>query len=288
MHFFRCSSKLLTVSRLTAITGLCALSACNSTQKTSLAPTSGAAQVPYQIERWQRDIAFTAAIKSIKIENLHGNLTLKQTDADSIGIQGVEQKLGDVPEAAQFEVRTVNGQLQLSIRYASDAIDGADARVDGHLKGRVDLAVFVPKGVALELRTSFADLVARKLHNPIQARSNSGRISVSTSLASDLTSETGNISYLPSDCAAAMGTKIQTNGTRALVDVPVYCALRLDAHAKTLIVGQESTALNDGRWQKQFPTADKSEPSLPNDAVMLIAAPNAELTLSLMHIKNSF
>ena len=280
------SSRLLYFSKFVAIIGLLfSISACIRNQKSSVAPTTDAAQVPYQIERWQRDIEFTDTIKSIKIENLHGNLTLKQTEAASIGIQGVEQRLGRTPEAAQFEVRTVDGQLQLAIRYASDAISGA---VDGHLKGRVDLAVFVPKNVALELRTSFADLVARKLHNPIQARSDSGRISVSTSLASDLISETGNVIYLPSDCAAAMGAKIQTNGARALVDVPIYCVLRLDVRAKSLIVGQDPVALTAGRWQQIFPTTAKPQATSSSDAVMLIAAPKGELTLSLMQNKNNF
>ncbi len=284
-----CSSRLLYFSKFVAIIGLLfSISACIRNPKSSVAPSTDAAQVPYQIERWQRDIEFTDAIKSIKIENLHGNLTLKQTEAASIGIQGVEQRLGRTPEAAQFEVRTVDGQLQLAIRYASDAINGADARVDGHLKGRVDLAVFVPKNVALELRTSFADLVARKLHNPIQARSDSGRISVSTSLASNLISETGNVIYLPSDCAAAMGAKIQTNGARALVDVPIYCVLRLDVRAKSLIVGQDPVALTAGRWQQLFPTTAKPQATSSSDAVMLIAAPKGELTLSLMQNKNNF
>lgn len=273
--------KMLVISAV-----LLTLNACSGTPKDALRPTADATQIPYQIERWQRDIDVTDAIKSIKIENLHGNLTLKQTDAASVGIQGVEQKLGRTPEPATFEVRTVDGQLQLSISYASDAISGADAKVDGHLKGRVDLAVFVPRGIALELQTSFADLVVRKLHNPIRANSDSGRISVSTSLASELTSQTGNISYLPSDCPAANGAKISTNGARAIVDVPTYCALRLDVNAKSLILGQEPVALNSGHWQRQFPNA--STPSSANDAVMRIAAPKAELTLSLMQEKNNF
>ena len=275
--------------RILALTGaLVSLNACTSSAKVNRAPTADAAQVPYQIERWQRDIELTDAIKSIKIENLHGNLTLKQTDATGIGIQGIEQKLGHTPEAAKFEVRTVGGQLQISISYASDALTGADAKVDGHLKGRVDLAVFVPRAIALELQTSFADLVVRKLHNPIQARSDSGRISVSTSVASELTSQTGNISYLPSDCAAASGVNIRTNGARAVVDVPVYCALQVDVNAKSLIVGQESVALNAGRWHRQYPYALKPQPARSSAAVMRIAAPNAELTLSLMQEKNNF
>ena len=275
------TSKMLAISVV-----LLTLNACSGTPKDGLKPTADAAQIPYQIERWQRDVDVTGAIKSVKIENLHGNLTVKQTSATSVGIQGVEQKLGQTPEAATLAVRTVDGQLQLSISYASDAITGADAKVDGHLKGRVDLAVFVPRGIALELRTSFADLVVRKLHNPIQANSSSGRISVSTTLASELTSQTGNIIYLPSDCPAAIGAKISTNGARAVVDVPTYCALRLDVNAKSLILGQVPEALNAGHWQRQFPNA--STPSSPNDAVMRIAAPKAELTLSLMQEKNNF
>jgi hypothetical protein len=276
-------------ARILAITGFVfALNACNSAQKTVTAPAADAAQVPYKIERWQRDIELTDAITSIKIENLHGNLTLKQTDAASIGIQGVEQKLGLTPEHARFEVSTVGSQLQLSIIYASDAVSGADARVDGHLKGRVDLAVFVPKDVALELRTSYGDLVVRRLHNPMRAQSGSGRISVSTSQVSELISQTGNINYLPSDCAAASGAKIQTNGARAVVDVPVYCALRLDVHAKSLILGQKPVALTAGRWQQQFPQAQKPQPNLAATPVMQIATPNAALTLSVMREKNNF
>lgn len=275
------------VCRVLAISVLLvSVNACTSSVKTTSVPVAAAAQVPYQIERWQRDIELTDAIKSIKIENLHGNLILKQTRASSIGVQGVEQKLGQTPEAAQLQVRTLDGQLQLAIIYASDALTGADAKVDGHLKGRVDLAVFVPKAIALELQTSFADLVVRKLHNPIRAESDSGRISVSTSLASELISKTGNISYLPSDCAAASGVKIRTNGARVVVDVPTYCALRLDVNAKSLIVGQQPVALKAGHWQRQYPSTAKTSSS--TDAVMRIAAPLAELTLSLMQQKNSF
>ncbi len=274
-------------ARMLAIVGaLLALSACNSAKKIAPAPVADAAQIPYKIERWQRDIELTDTITSIKIENLHGNLTLKQTDAASIGIQGVEQKLGRKPEHARFEVSTVGSQLQLSIIYASDAVSGANARVDGHLKGRVDLAVFVPKDVALELRTSYGDLVVRKLHNSIRAKSGSGRISVSTSQVSELISQTGNVNYLPSDCAAASGAKIQTNGKRAVVDVPVYCALRLDVHAESLILGQKSVVLMAGHWQRQFP--QEQQPDLAATPVMQIATPKAALTLSVMREKNSF
>ena len=265
---------------------LISLNACTCSAKTDSVSIVAAAQVPYQIERWQRDIELTKAITSIKIQNLHGNLTLKQTDAAGIGVQAVEQKLGSTPETANFEARTVDGQLQLAIIYASDAVTGADAKVDGHLKGRVDLAVFVPRAIALELQTSFADLVVRKLHNPIHAQTDSGSISVSTSLASELTSQTGNISYLPSDCAAASGVKIRTNGAYAVVDVPTYCTLLLDVNAKSLIVGQEPVALQAGHWQRQYPNAAKLSSS--TDAVMRIAAPKAELTLSLMQEKNNF
>ena len=272
-----------------AITGiLFALGACNIAQKIVPDPIADTAELPYKIERWQRDIELTAAIKSIKVENLHGNLTLKQTDAASIGIQGVEQKLGRTPEHARLEVSTVGGQLQLSIIYASDAVSGTDARVDGHLKGRVDLAVFVPKDVALELRTSHGDLVVRRLHNPIRAQSGSGRISVSTSQVSELISQTGNINYLPSDCAAASGAKIHTNGKRAVVDVPVYCPLLLDVYAESLILGQKSVALTAGHWQRQFPQEQQPQPNLAATPVMQIATPNAALTLSVMREKNSF
>jgi hypothetical protein len=175
--------------------------------------------------------------------------------------------------------------LYISIVYPTDATLGANALIDGHLKGRVDLAVFVPKRIALDLRTSYGELSGRKLHNPTVAHSQSGRVSVVNTMPSQIESDSGTVIFLPSDCAAANTSSAKTNGKLALIDVPSYCQLFVEVQAKSLTLGQTPVVLVDGKWQRQFPKVDVSTET---SGKMHIDAPNAAVTLSLMQQKNPF
>lgn len=242
--------------------------------------------IPYTIERWQKDVDIPKSVRVIKFENLHGNLVLKNTPNSVIGIAAAEQRLGRKPEVAQLIVDIQGDVANFKISYPSDATKGVDAKVDGHLKGRVDLAVFVPDRLSLVLRTSFGSLEGRKLHNPVIATSRSGNLSVASTFGVRLESESGKVVFLPSDCEAANASSVKTGGTEVLVDVPTYCDLLVRAHANSLRVGQEQVNLADKRWQKRFPENTSDTNALAPE--LKVEAPNAAVTLMLMSQKNLF
>ena len=258
-----------------------ALTACVSNS-----PEKSAASIPYKIERWQKDVDLPKSVRLIRFENLHGNVVLKNSPDALVGIAATEQRLGDKPEVAELVVEIQGEVANFKIIYASDATKGADAKVDGHLKGRVDLAVFVPDRMPLEVSTSFGSLAGRKLHNPVTANTGSGNLSIASTLRSHLKSETGRVIFLPSDCDAASGSTVETRGTDALVDVPTYCNLLVRVQAKSLLVGQLPGVLSDGRWQKRYPEKDGNSAGVAPE--LQIDSPNAALTLTLMTQKNLF
>jgi hypothetical protein len=138
---------------------LALLGACVSgTHRNANAPLKSSEAIALAIERWQQDIPLAKSMQSIHFENLHGNLVVKNGENGNVGIVAVEQRLGKKPEKAKVAMEQRGSDLYVSIAYPSDATLGADALVDGHLKGRVDLAVFVPKYITLNLRTSFGEL----------------------------------------------------------------------------------------------------------------------------------
>jgi hypothetical protein len=263
------------------------LSACVSGQR-PIASTSSQppAAIALSVERWQQDIPVLKTVQSIGFENLHGNLVVKTAENGNVGIVAVEQRLGKKPEKAKVVVTQKGTELLVSIVYASDATLGIATKVDGHLKGRVDLAVFVPRHIALRLRTSYGDLSGRKLHNPTVAFSQSGRVAVVNTLPSQIESDSGTVILLPSDCAAAYASSAKTKGKLALIDVPTYCPLWVEVQAKSLTLGQTPVVLADGRWRHQFPN-DAIAPSQASGK-MHIDAPNAAVTLSLMQQRNPF
>lgn len=151
------------------------------------------ADPPYTVERQRLIHEFKGERPRVVIHNPHGDVRVRTDPQRSLGVAAVIQLIGEEPERPKFEVDNQAEQLSLRIVYPSDAKIGEAGLVNGYRKGRVDLAVFVPKDVPLELHTLDGTVQLRGGGQDVTARTQSGRIEVSTSAAFDLESDSGDV-----------------------------------------------------------------------------------------------
>lgn len=132
-----------------------------------------------RIEREDHQWAVPADRRCVVIENPFGDLHLRAGRAGSIAYHAVMQRI----EAALPRPAVVMGEAHrcASIRVQIDG-QHPDSRRRWNVRwARVDLAVAVPPGVAVEARSDVGSIDAKKLDNAIRAFTVNGNIQLSGS-----------------------------------------------------------------------------------------------------------
>ncbi|MBK8069995.1 MAG: hypothetical protein IPK27_20960 [Rhodanobacteraceae bacterium] len=162
----------------------------------------------------------------MRIENPHGDLRVRITDQPKVGYYATVQRIGEQPLEPVFDWQQHGERLELTIRYPGEE---SWLRTHGHSRGRVDLAVFVPAAVALDLRTTDGFLQVRKARASVRARTESGSIEVSGAADLDLRSATGAIAASQTSGHWRTPIELHTRSGRIAVAVPVYAGISVDA-----------------------------------------------------------
>ncbi|WP_196140742.1 hypothetical protein [Aliikangiella sp. G2MR2-5] len=113
--------------------------------------------------------------KKVVVVNEYGNITTRSSKQGNIMLSGVIQLVG--PDAPEPEVKTFeqSGVLHIEVLYKSDTQDAHGNRI-----ARMDMGVYVPENVSLEIKTSFGDIKAKKHQSNIVASSDSGKIKLAS------------------------------------------------------------------------------------------------------------
>jgi hypothetical protein len=153
----------------------------------------------YIIDRldWQESYK---ASKTIRVENMYGNIHIKKSFDGSFIYHAVAQNHKDRKEKIKLLIEDSNAVTTLKIQVPNNGITG---------KERVDVALLVPAHVNLIIEMDAAEFRAKKIHNPIKLTSNKTNIEVSTSSSFDILSKGGTIYVELLDNSTEHSSKIQ-------------------------------------------------------------------------------
>ena len=233
--------------------GVLVLAGCAAPSQRAVDPAS--TSLPYTIVRTQRDLALGTDIRRIRIVNPHGNVVVRNTGQRLIGVRSVIQRLGVRPEIEQVALDTLGDSAALEVAYPSDPLRGTDVRVQGHRKGRVDLAVFVPTGMLVEVTTTYGKIDVRRIDNDVVAQTREGTLVAAATGYLHLTSDSGEIRAWPMRGKASQGYDLTTRTGNIVADVPIYGELdlrvrtrgRIDAEAELSLDPSQRDGFNEAR-----------------------------------------
>ena len=127
------------------------LTACVGAPERPVSTADVTPDTPYTLERFRGEAKLADGVDTVVFDNPYGDIQVRQTGAAALAWQGVEQRIGSKPRQARIESFVDVARQGVRVRYAEhDAATPANPRL-----GRVDLYVFVPKGVKVDLRSDF-------------------------------------------------------------------------------------------------------------------------------------
>lgn len=208
---------------------LIALVGCAGSPRTDSAAAQQASAPAFEIVPREERRELPAGTTAMRIENPHGDVRVRITDQPKVGYYAMVQRIGEQPLDPIFDWQQQGERLQLTVRYPGD---DHWPRNHDHSRGRVDLAVFVPAGVALDLRTTDGFLQVRKARAAVRARTDSGSIEVSGAAELDLRSDSGAIAASQTSGSWSAPIAVQTRSGRIAMAVPVYADIVVDARTR--------------------------------------------------------
>jgi len=120
----------------------------------------------------------------IEVRNLYGDVRLREADAGEVVISAMIQRRTKDPVKPEVKIGRHRGRLTI------EAVYPAAPHGDLH---RVDIAVLVPHGVRLAVRTQDGMIECRGLENDVELESEGGAITFSTTGTARVSAGRGNI-----------------------------------------------------------------------------------------------
>lgn len=183
----------LLLSSLLALVAITMLSGCASAP--SVAPVlrfepPSSEFAGLQIGRMEQWAGELAANGEVEVINPWGDVYIRHNRGGrNVGLSGAIQRLGDPAAVEQIDLRASREHVRLEVSYP----EGTDLTPSGFNRpGRVDLAVLVPEGTTLRVRTRDGSITGKRIRSNIEARTESGHISLSTTGWLDTETRSGN------------------------------------------------------------------------------------------------
>ena len=149
---------------------------------------------PYVIERVDRTHSLGEGRVRVRIDNPWGNVNVRGIARRELVVHAVVQRIGEKPERERIELGGDARSAELRIGFERAGRDCARRQAVGERVGRVDLAVFVPHDVALEVVAGCDGAITTDLvRGDLVARTESGGISAAATGRVELASATGRI-----------------------------------------------------------------------------------------------
>ena len=122
--------------------------------------------------QWQGEVP---PRQRIRVINHFGNITTRNTNYQDIMLSGVIQKVGPNAPTPEVKISEVDGITIIEVVYQAPTLDKFNQRI-----GRLDLGVYAPKNVTIELETSFGDISGKKHQSDLVLTTQSGKIKLAT------------------------------------------------------------------------------------------------------------
>jgi hypothetical protein len=206
-------------SRIAATAFALALGACTST------PTrmDGTAGEP-RLERIDRVFTLGPEVARVAVDNPWGEINVRDHARHEVGIHAVVQRLAPRHARARFESRIDGDTLYVEVH-----LEGLDRARPDTSQGRADIALYVPKQVALLLRTDAGRIATRKRDGAVEAHSRSGEIQAASRQRLVVRSGSGQVRAMLMGERWTGTSEIETDSGRAVVLVPTFGDVTLDA-----------------------------------------------------------
>ncbi len=124
---------------------------------------------------------------TLLLENRWGDIRLRQSGGEAVLMHAVMQKIGAQPRVAELKVDESNEQMALRIVYPEDQ------QPKSFQQGRVDVALVIPQGIAVEIVADRGVVSGKTLNNPIKVSATSNPVEFSSTASVDIQSDSGEV-----------------------------------------------------------------------------------------------
>ena len=213
-------------------------------EKQDLEGTNTSQEVAVEIIKNQQDIELSKSHNKLIVNNPHGNIFVRKTEEQYVGVFTTMQLIGSKPEKAQIKIINNSKFINIDIVYPSNNTSGVNSVINGHKKGRVDLVVFVPKNLRLDLKTTYGSINIKRLENDIDVSTTSGKVKFSSSGKPKITTLSGDVyAYLIRPNWSESSEIISESGN-LIITFPDISKLNLKATSKNKILNNFNATTN--------------------------------------------
>lgn len=219
---------------------LLALAACTTSTPRMESPAGEA-----RLERIDRVFALDPGVTLVAVDNPWGEINVRDHGRHEVGMHAVVQRLPPRFAEARFESRREGDILHIEVH-----LEGLDRATPDTSQGRADIALYIPKQVALSLRTDSGRIATRKRDGAVEARSRSGEIQAASKQRLVVHSGSGQVRAMAMGANWSGTSEIETDSGRAIVLVPTFGDVTLDAQTGGTLrsgFGLSIHTLADGR-----------------------------------------
>lgn len=207
--------------RSVALLLACMLTACATPETESPVLTDP----PYEVISSEQQVDVDEKAASIRIDNPHGDVRVRIVEGLKIGVYATIQRIGQAPLDPSIVIDRDGVQAGVTVRYPSAG------------PGRVDLAVFVPERLAIDVQTRSGLAQVRRAKRDVRVRTTSGKIEVTGYAGFDLVTASGDI--VVRQTTGAFNVAIaETDAGTVYATVPAFADIILDVAANRIDVQQ--------------------------------------------------
>lgn len=179
-----------------------------------------------RMEQWAGELAPGGEVEII---NPWGDVYIRHNRGGrNVGLSGVIQRLGNPAAIEQIDLRASRDHVRLEVSYP----EGTNLTPDGFERpGRVDLAVLVPEGSILRVRTRDGSITGKRVRSNIEARSESGRIDLSTTGWLDAQTDSGDIQLVLIGERWSRAHRARSESGSIAFEFPTKAAMHVEARS---------------------------------------------------------
>jgi hypothetical protein len=195
-------------------------------------PPAVDATPPVEITRQRLAIPVDATVRVLSIANPHGEIRVRMGAPGEIGIVAAVQRIGVDGVAPTIAHAAKGDGISVEVQHplGPPPVDPASGLAD-HGRGRIDLAVFVPPGLALDLQTLDGRIQVRRAGGDVSARSIGGIVDVSAAGALRLRSERARVVARQESGRWSGESRIESGSGAILVALPAFGDIDVDVDA---------------------------------------------------------
>ncbi len=124
------------------------------------------------------------------LDNRWGDIRLRQSGGNGVLMHAVMQKIGAEPKVARLQVDERDDITSLRIVYPEEE------QLATVQQGRVDVALLLPAGLAVEINAERGNVTGKTLNNPITVRAVDQQVAFSSTGSIDIATRNGEVAIL--------------------------------------------------------------------------------------------